>query len=112
MSKVDLTPHFPQIEEVVQNLFTPPFKVWEVFAAFGELGELIEDADGLQTQEDYQDAWDQLTAYLEAEFDFFRKLDDLIKVGVLLEPFDGPAIRLAWNAIGSNLAHLAAEHVG
>lgn len=112
MSKVDITPFLPQIDEAVENLLAPPFKVWEVCSVFGEVGELLEDAEGLETPEDYQDAWSQITAYLETKYDLFRKLDDLIKVGVLLEPFDGPALRLTWNAIGANLSKLAADYIG
>ncbi len=112
MSKVDLTPYLPQIDEAVENLLAPKFKVWEVCAVFGEFGELLEDAEELETREDYLDAGEQLTAYLEEKYNLFVKLDELIKVGILLEPFDGPAIRLVWNAVLANLAKLAAEKIG
>ena len=110
MSKVDITTYLPAIKEEVEALIAPPFKVYEVFLTFGTIGQMLEEAEELVTVEDYEDAWEQVTVYVESEFDLFRKLDDLIKAGIF-EPFDGPALRQAWNIVGKSLAHIAAENL-
>lgn len=111
MSKVDITPLLPPVEAEIERLLAPPFKVYEVFTCFGAVGKLLEDAEELVTVEDYEDAWKQLTEHLEAKYDLFRKLDDMIPAG-LLEPFDGPALRLAWGMVGKSLAKIAADKIG
>lgn len=111
MSKVDITAYLPAVKEEIEELLAPPFKVYEIFLTFGVIGQLFEEAEELETVEDYEDAWSQLTVYVESEFDLFRKLDDLIKAGIF-EPFDSPAIRQAWSIVGKSLAHIAAEKLG
>lgn len=111
MSKVDITPYLPEIEAAIDELKAPPFKFWEPFKLVGSIGDLLWKADALQTPEDYEDAWDQLTVHVEQKYDLFRWLDDKIKAGVF-EMFDGPAIRKAWDITGVGLSRAAAEHIG
>lgn len=115
MSKVDITPFLPQIDEAVENLLAPPFKAHELLTTFGAAGKLLENAEALQTEDDYADAWEQLTKYLIDKYDLFRKLDDLVVFEGLkapLEALDGPAIRGAWNLVGNSLAALGSKYVG
>lgn len=113
--KVDITPYLPAIEIEIEKLIAPPFKAHEVLSAFGAIGKLLESAEALETEEDYQDAWDLLTKHLIEKYDLFRKLDDLITFKGLkapLEALDGPAIRAAWGFVGNSLCHLAAAKIG
>lgn len=111
MSKVDITPYLPEVEAAVEATLTDPFKAYEPMLLVGTVGKLIYEAEAIQTEEEYKDAWDQLTTHVETKYDLFRKLDDLVKLPVYAEPFDGWAIRKAWDATGAFLAHMAAKHL-
>ncbi len=111
--KLELSNHIEALDAAVVELVTPPFRVWEPFDVLKEVGEILKEADPLATAEDYKDALDAAWAYLDGKYEIIRKLDDAAKVGVLLEPFDGPAFRLIIEKIAiPQLAVVLAEKVG
>lgn len=110
--KVDLKPLLPQIEKEIELVFAPPFLVYEAMLLIGTIGKLIHEAEAIQTEEEYIDAWSQLTDHVIEKYNLFEKLDALIKLPIYAEPFDGWALRKGWDACGAALAHLASEKIG
>lgn len=82
-----------ELEGEAVALFTPPFKVSEVFAFIETLGEIVGQAENA-TKENVKETLDQLWKYYNEKFEITKKLDDLIKLPVYLEPFDEKAIEL------------------
>lgn len=82
-----------ELEGEAVALFTPPFKVSEVFAFIETLGDIVGTAENA-TKANVKVTLEKLWEYYNDKFEITTKLDDLIKLPVYLEPFDEKAIEL------------------
>ena len=82
-----------ELEVEATTLFTPPFKLSEVFAFIETLGEIVSQAENA-TKAKVKEALEGLWDYYNEKFEISVKLDELIKLPVYLEPFDEKAIEL------------------
>ncbi len=111
--KLELSANIEALDAAVVELVTPPFRIWEPFDMLKAVGDVLKQAEPLATAEEYKEALDAAWAYLDGKYEIIRKLDDAAKVGVLLEPFDGPAFRLIIEKIAiPQLAVVLADKVG
>ncbi len=113
MSKIDLSPLLEKLDAAVAELVSPPFRIWEPFEVLKTCGEILREADPLASKEEYQEALSAAWNYLDGKYEIIRKVDNAVKVGVLLEPFDGPLFRLVVEKVAiPQLAAVLADNVG
>lgn len=82
-----------ELENSATDLFTPPFNVSEIFKFIEQLGKIIGSTEGI-TKTIVKDTLDELWDYYNSKFQLTRKLDELIKLPAIIEPFDEKAIEL------------------
>ena len=89
----ELREHLEAATVELEALFAPPLRLSEVFGAIDAVGEVVQTFKPEGTAEEYKELLTEAVQWADEKFDLFQKIDDAVKVGPLLEPFDQTIIK-------------------
>lgn len=89
----ELREHLEQATVELEALCEPPLRLSEVFGAIDAIGEVVMQFKPDGTAEEYKELLTEAVKWADEKFAMFEKIDEAIKVGPLLEPFDQTAIK-------------------
>ncbi|MCK9569437.1 hypothetical protein M0R72_10905 [Candidatus Pacearchaeota archaeon] len=129
MSKIDLSPLLPKIDEAVTAIITPPFQLGEVFTLIDTCGKLVIELLPLATKDEYEEALLYCWGYADGKYHLVDKMDEAvdfrelmkkilgsiigIPVGVLAEVYDSRIFRgIVERGAVPKLASILADNVG
>jgi len=89
----ELREHLEAATVELEALFEPPLRLSEVFGAIDSIGEVVLQFQPEGTAEEYKELLTEAVKWADEKFAMFEKIDEAVKVGPLLEPFDQTVIK-------------------
>lgn len=96
----EIREHLEKAVVELEGLFEPPLRLSEVFGAIDAIGEVVLTFQPNGTQGEYENLLREAFDWADEKFQIWQKIDDALKVGPLLEPFDQTVVKQVVYHIG------------